>query len=139
VIAVPGREEDPTASPEHATPVPALPATVAAAHLAACAAELAAQPNGRPGVADLGELAAVVDRLIDGQQRIAVALAGLAAHLTDRHRAGALGLVGAEDLGALTEILGAAATASGHAADALAEGGPVLDIVLAAAGPDTRL
>jgi hypothetical protein len=139
---VSGRDDEPTTSPEH--DLPALPATVAAAHLTACAAELAGDiVAGRGGaassVADLAELTAVVDQLVDGQRYVAAALARLATHITDRHRDGALAVVEPSEIAALTEVLAAAATASGHAAGALAQGRPVLDIVLAAAGPDAAI
>lgn len=132
-----GRDDEPTTSPEH--DLPALPATVAAAHLTACAAELAGHGGTAPGVADLAELTNVVDQLVAGQRYVAAALARLATHITDRHRDGALAVVEPSEITALTEVLAAAATASGHAAGALAQGRPVLDIVLAAAGPDARI
>lgn len=120
---------------------PLLPATVAASHLAACAAELAGDtPDGpAPQITDLADLAAVVDQLVAGQQHIAAALARLAAHVDERRRAGALAVVDPSDLAALTEVLAVAGTATGHAADALAQSGPVLDIVLASAGPEGRI
>lgn len=137
-----GRDDEPTASPEHAAPV--LPATVAAAHLTACAAELAGhtaagRAGAAPQVGDLADLTAVVDQLVAGQRYIAAALARLAGHVTDRHHEGALAMVDAPDVVALTEVLAAAATATGHAAGALAQSRPVLDIVLAAAGPDATV
>jgi hypothetical protein len=117
-------------SPEYA-----LPATVAATHLTASAAELAKDA----AVGDLADLTAVIDQLVAGQQHIATALAKLADHIADRHRDGALTAVDAPEITALTEVLAAAADATGHAAGALAQSGPVLDIVLAAAGPDARI
>jgi ABC-type transporter Mla subunit MlaD len=111
---------------------PTLPATVVAAHLKACATELAVG-RGAPNVPDLADLTAVVEDLVAGQQQIALALAHLADQITARRqRTG-------PDMSALAEVLGAAATATGHAADALAESRPVLDIVLASAGPETQL
>ena len=110
--------------------VPTLPATVVAAHLKACATELAVG-RGAPNVSDLADLTAVVEDLVAGQQQIAIALAHLADQLTARQRG--------TDLSALAEVLTAAATATGHAADALAESRPVLDIVRTSAGPDTQL
>jgi hypothetical protein len=144
-----GQDDDSTAAPHPALPDDVrpstpllLPATVAATHLAACAAELAgdtAAGDAGPQVSDLADVAALVDRLVAGQRDIATALARLAGHVTDRHRAGALAVVDPADLTALTEVLAAAGTATGHAADALAQSGPVLDIVLASAGPDSRV
>jgi hypothetical protein len=118
---------------------PTLPATVASAHLSACAAELAG--NSMPGrvgpyVPDLADLATVVEDLVAGQQQIAMALAQLADHLTSRGRRAQ---VESPDLAALAEVLAAAATATGHAASALAESRPVLDIVMTSAGPDAQL
>jgi hypothetical protein len=133
---VSGRDDEPAASREHA--LPALPATVAAAHLSACAAELAGD-TGRSGISDLADLTAVVDQLVAGQRHIAAALARLSGHIGDRHRDGALAAVDSPDIAALTEVLTAAATATGHAAGALAQSRPVLDIVLASAGPDARI
>ncbi|HEY3748208.1 MAG TPA: hypothetical protein VGL80_03335 [Pseudonocardiaceae bacterium] len=137
-----GRDDEPTASPDHA--LPALPATVAAAHLTACAAELAGdtvagRAGADPEIGDLADLTAVVDQLVAGQRYVATALARLAGHITDRHRDGALAAVDSPDIAALTEVLAAAATATGHAAGALAQSRPVLDIVLASAGPDARI
>jgi hypothetical protein len=127
---VAGRDDESTASPEYA-----LPATVAAAHLTASAAELA----GNAAVGDLADLTAVLDQLVTGQRHIAAALARLADHIADRHRDGALATVDTPEITALTEVLAAAATATGHAAGALAQSRPVLDIVLAAAGPDALI
>ncbi|HEX4724382.1 MAG TPA: hypothetical protein VH333_17825 [Pseudonocardiaceae bacterium] len=108
---------------------PTLPATVVAAHLNACATELAVG-RGAPNVSDLADLTSVVHDLVAGQQQIAIALAHLADQLTARRH---------DDMSALAEVLSAAATATGHAADALAESRPVLDIVLSSAGPDAKL
>src|ERR1700759_3625577 len=124
--------------------MPVLPATVAAAHLTACAGELAGdtaagRSGAAPQVGDLADLTAVVDQLVAGQRYIAAALARLGSHVTDRHRDGALPMVESADVAALTEGLAAAPTATGHAAGALAQPRPVLDIVLAAAGPDARI
>lgn len=121
---------------------PTLPATVASAHLSACATELAGNSAaGRVGpyVPDLADLTRVVEDLVTGQQQIAVALAQLADHLTSRGRRGSLAQVQSPDLAALAEVLAAAATATGHAASALAESRPVLDIVMTSAGPDAQL
>lgn len=90
-----------------------LPATVVSAHLRSCAADLAAA-RATP---ELPELALLLADLVAGQQRIAAALARWSQQLTG------------PELAALAEVLGAAATATGHAAAALAESRPVLDIV----------
>ncbi|MPZ84952.1 MAG: hypothetical protein GEV28_33030 [Actinophytocola sp.] len=84
-----------------------LPATVLTAHLESCAAELAADPEPPD------DLAQVVGQLVAGQRHIAATLSRLA----DR-----LDAVPAADRDALAEVLRAAARATGHAADALAEG-----------------
>ena len=84
-----------------------LPATVLTTHLEACAAELAADP-GPPD-----DLAVVLARLVSGQRHLAAALARIAGQLDGAPVA---------DRVALAEVLRAAARASGHAADALAEG-----------------
>jgi hypothetical protein len=94
-----------------------LPATVVSAHLRACAAELAAGPS----VSELDDLTTLLEDLVAGQRQIADALTHLAGQM-GRRRTG-------PDLTALAEVLGAAASATGHAADALAESRPVLDIV----------
>lgn len=130
MIGLSGRDDEPTASPGCV-----LPATVAAAHLTASAAALA----GEAAIGDLADLTAVMDQLVTGQRHIAAALANLAAHIADRRRDGALAAADAPEIAALTEVLTAAATATGHAAGALAQSRPVLDIVLAAAGPDARI
>lgn len=136
------RDDEPTASPEHA--LPALPATVVAGHLTACAAELAgdtaaARRGAGPAVRDLADLTAVVDQLVTSQRHLATTLTRLADHITERHRDGALAVVEPSEIAALAEVLTAAAAASGHAAGALAQSRPVLDIVLAAAGPDATV
>ena len=84
-----------------------LPATVLTTHLESCAAELAADSEPPD------DLVEVLTRLVSGQRHIAAALARIARHLD-----GAL----VADRVALAEVLRAAARASGHAADALAEG-----------------
>lgn len=83
-----------------------LPATVLTTHLESCAAELAADPEPPD------DLARVVGQLVSGQRLIAATLARLAGQLDG---------VPAVDRAALAEVLRAAARASGHAADALAE------------------
>jgi hypothetical protein len=118
---------------------PMLPATVASAHLSACAAELAGNAVAGPYVSDLADLTTVVEDLVAGQQQIGLALARLADHLTARGRRGGLAQVHSPDLASLAEVLAAASIATGHAASALAESRPVLDIVMTSAGPDTQL
>ena len=138
VTTVSARDDEPTQA------LPAWPATVAATHLSAAAAELAGdtaagRAGAAPAVADVAELTAVVDQLVAGQRYVAAALDRLATHVTDRHRDGALDAVDTPDIAALAEVLATAATATGHAAGALAQSRPVLDIVIAAAGPDATL
>lgn len=127
-----GRDDEPTTSPEHA--LPALPPTVAATHLAASAAELTGA-----AVADLAELTDVLAELVAGQRFIAATLNRLADHIADRHACGALAAAAAPDIDALTEVLTAAAAATGHAAGALEQAGPVLDIVVTSTGPDAAI
>jgi hypothetical protein len=83
-----------------------LPATVLTSHLEFCAAELAADTEPPD------DLAQVVSQLVSGQRLIGATLERLA---------GRLDAVPAVDRPALAEVLQAAARASGHAADALAE------------------
>jgi hypothetical protein len=96
---------------------PALPATVVTAHLAACAAALDGSVAGLP----LDELPLAAEQLVAGQRDIATALAALAARL-DR---GPL----TEERAALVEVLRAAASATGHAAQALDAGGQLFESV----------
>lgn len=108
-----------------------LPGSVVAAHLEASAAGLAdgtraARVDACVGTA--GELASIIGNLVDGQRHIATALGQLADYVRARR-------VDA----ALTEVLGAAAEASGYSADALAEGLPLLQVVLDVTGAETRL
>lgn len=93
----------------------ALPATVVTAHLVACAKSLAA--------ADLpfADLPETVDDLVAGQRHISAALSALAGRLTR-------GPV-TENRTALIEVLRAAAAASSHAADALAAGEQLFEII----------
>ncbi|HWM06888.1 MAG TPA: hypothetical protein VNP92_31505 [Actinophytocola sp.] len=83
-----------------------LPATVLTAHLESCAAELAADP------APPDDLAQVVGQLVSGQRHIAATLERLARQQ---------GSTPVADRAALAAVLRAAARATGHAADALAE------------------
>ena len=108
-----------------------LPGSVVASHLRASAAGLAdGTVAGRADacVGTPGELAAIIDGLVAGQRHIAAALDNLAGYVRD-HRLD----------GALTEVLRAAAEASGYSADALAESRPLLQVVLDVTGPETRL
>ncbi|HEX2130667.1 MAG TPA: hypothetical protein VHH15_03840 [Actinophytocola sp.] len=84
-----------------------LPASVLAAHLESCAAELAVSLPSLPPE----DLERVLAQLVSGQRHLAAALSGLAAFQT----------------GPLGEVLAAAARAAGHAADALAEGEHLFD------------
>ena len=84
-----------------------LPATVLTSHLEYCAAGLAADP------APPDDLAQVVAQLVSGQRYIAATLERLAGQLGGAHSA---------DRAALAEVLLAASRATGHAANALAEG-----------------
>jgi hypothetical protein len=84
-----------------------LPATVLTTHLESCAAELAADS------APPDDLAEVLARLVSGQRHIAATLARIAEQLDDAP---------VSDRATLAEVLRAAARASGHAANALAEG-----------------
>ncbi|MBN6033393.1 hypothetical protein [Amycolatopsis sp. 195334CR] len=103
---------------------PVLPGSIVAAHLEACAAELA----GSAEVGTAGELADVLEHLACGQRQLSLALTRLA------------GVVrGSQVDGALTEVLEAAATAAGYSADAIAESEPVLGALLQTADEDTRL
>jgi hypothetical protein len=108
-----------------------LPGSVVAAHLRSSAASLAggtAADRVDACVGTAGELAAIVDSLVAGQQDIAAALVRLADYTRDR------GLDGA-----LNEVLRAAAEASGYSAEALAAGVPLVQGVLDVTGADTRL
>lgn len=144
MIGLAGLDDEPTPASDRAVPgavpgaeFPILPATVAAAHFTASAAELAGPAGARIG--DLADLTAVVDQLVAGQRHIAAALARLSGQLSDRQRRGTLSMVEARDIAALSDVLASASTATGHAAGALAQTRPVLDIVLAAAGPDAQI
>ncbi len=109
--------------------LPVLPGTVAAAHLAACAAGLAADtaPDRISGcVGDLAELAELTEHLVNGQRHLVRTLDQLARHLGQRP--------GSMQLTALVEVLRAAGEATGHAADALAESGPVIDLLAESEG-----
>lgn len=149
MIGLAGRDDEPTPStdrtareplprePRPPEQLPPLPATVAAAHFTASAAELAG-PDGAQ-IGDLADLTAVIDQLVAGQRHVAAALARLSNQIAQQHRRGALTMAEARDIAALADVLAAASTATGHAAGALAQSRPVLDIVLASAGPDARI
>ena len=120
VREVPGRDVIPPNRGE----LPVLPGTVAAAHLAACAAGLAtdtAPDRVSACVGSLAELAELAEHLVTGQRQLARTLDQLAEHLRERPRS--------MQLMALVEVLRAAGQATGHAADALAESGPVINLV----------
>ncbi|SFO84359.1 hypothetical protein SAMN05421810_101148 [Amycolatopsis arida] len=108
-------------------------ATVAATHLEACAAELAVT-----GVGTVADLAEVLRRLTASQRHLAAALTHLAGLVRDGDAEG-LATAPAPDLEALTEVLHAAATASGCAADALAESAPVLRTLVRTDDENTHL
>jgi PAS domain-containing protein len=122
--------------PEEDPPVPelgmsVLPGSVVASHLEASAAGLvdgttAARVDACVGTA--GELAAIIDNLVEGQRHIRTTLGQLADYVRVR-----------KVDGALTEVLRAAAEAVGYSADALAEGLPLMQVVLDVTGEDTRL
>lgn len=127
----PGRDENGT--DVHRIGLPVLPGTVAASHLAAAATGLAeGTASGRAGacVGTVTELAELADQLVTGQRQVSVALGQLARHLHGM-AAGPARARTAErtQLTALAEVLYAAATATGHAAAALAESRPVFDLV----------
>jgi hypothetical protein len=84
-----------------------LPATVLTSHLESCAAELAVDPEPPD------DLEQVIGQLVSGQRHIAATLERLASRLDGAPVA---------DRAALAEVLRAASRATGHAADALAEG-----------------
>lgn len=111
------------------TSVPILPATVAAEHLRACAAELA----GDAGIGGLADVGVIVPALAHAQRDISVALAAIAEHT---RLVGAADGVGSDELAALVDVLRAASAAAGHTADALAETLPLLENP---AEGDTRL
>ena len=108
-----------------------LPGSVVASHFRASAAALAEGAGADrvdACVGTAGELAAIVDNLVDGQRHIATTLGQLAEYVRARQ----------VDM-ALTEVLRAAAEAAGYSADALAEGLPLLQVVLDVTGGETRL
>ena len=112
------------------TSTPILPATVAAAHLESCAAELA-------GVtfAGLDDVTAIVPVLARAQRQLAVALGNLARHTDGGRPGGARDVGGSAELAALTEVLRAASDAAGATANALGESLPLLENL---ADGDTR-
>lgn len=110
-----------------------LPTTVAASHLRACAAELDDAQEVR-----LGDLATVIADLVTGQRLLSSALTRLADRVADG-RAGVLAAAPSPEIGALTQVLQAAAGAFGYSADALAESEPFARIAAEFAGPSTHL
>jgi hypothetical protein len=108
-----------------------LPGSVVASHLEASGVSLvhATRPDRvDASVGTAGELSAIVTQLVAGQRHVAAALAQLSGYVRDRRLDGDL-----------AEVLLSAAEASGHSADALAEAGPLLQLVLDVTGADTRL
>ena len=108
-----------------------LPGSVLASHIEASAAGLAdGTARRRVGacVETAGELAAVVEHLIAGQQHISAALGQLGDYVCRR---------GLDP--ALVEVLRAAAQAAGFSADALEESRPLVQGVLDVTGADTHL
>ncbi|WP_211765545.1 hypothetical protein [Kutzneria sp. CA-103260] len=112
------------------TSAPILPATVAAAHLKSCAAELAgAEFNG------MDDVQAIVPVLARAQRQLAVALGNLARH-ADGGPAGGAGVIDlSAAVTALAEVLCAASDAADATADALDESLPLLESL---ADGDTR-
>lgn len=110
-----------------------LPTTVAASHLRACAAEL----DGAKEV-ELGDLATVIADLVTGQRLLSSALTRLAERVEDG-QPGVLAAAPSPEVGALAQVLQAAAAAFGYSADALAESESFARITAEFAGPNTRL
>lgn len=108
-----------------------LPGSVVAAHLQASAAALAdgtAPERVGACVGTAGELATIIEHVVAGQRYLSAALAQLGDY------------VGARRVDpALVEVLGAAAEAAGHSADALAESRSLVQVVLDVTGADTHL
>ncbi|WP_344426485.1 hypothetical protein [Amycolatopsis minnesotensis] len=117
---------------------PALPLTIAAAHFAACAEELASGARDA-GVGNAADLAEIVERLLSGQRDISRALVRLSALVRAGHDTGKLAAVPSAELIALAEVLRAAGSAAGYSAEALAECGPALDVLVHSTDEDTRL
>jgi len=112
------------------TSAPILPATVAAAHLEACAAELAGA-----SVAGLDDVAAIVPVLARAQRQLAVALGKIALYTDGGASSGGRGVDLSAEVTPLTEVLSAAADAADATADALEESLPLLEDL---DGGDTR-
>ena len=112
------------------TSTPILPATVAAAHLESCAAELAGM-----AFAGLDDVTAIVPVLARAQRQLAVALGNLARHTDGGRPGGARDVGDSAELAALTEVLRAASDAAGATANALGESLPLLENL---ADGDTR-
>jgi hypothetical protein len=113
------------------TSAPILPATVAATHLEACAAELA----GEAAIGGLDDVLAIVPVLARAQRRLAVALGNLATHTDGGRPTGARDVGDSAALAALGEVLRAASDAADATADALGEALPLLESL---ADGDTR-
>ena len=112
------------------TSAPILPATVAAAHLEACAAELAGARLAGPD-----DVAAIVPVLARAQRQLAAALGNLARHTDGGPPCGAKVVGLSAEVSALTEVLHAASDAADATADALGEALPLLENLT---GDDTR-
>lgn len=120
-----------TAMPELEPSV--LPVTVAASHLRACAAELETARE-----VALADLPAVLGDLVEGQRLLAAAIGRLAERVEDG-RDGVLAAAPSVEVGALSQVLQAAAGAFGYSADALAESEPFARTAAENAGSNTRL
>ncbi|GAA3433835.1 hypothetical protein ACFFS4_22810 [Kutzneria kofuensis] len=112
------------------TSAPILPATVAAAHLESCAAELAGAR-----LAGLDDVSAIVPVLTRAQRQLAVALGNLARHTDGGRPRGARDAGDSAESAALAEVLRAASDAAHATANALGESLPLLENL---ADGDTR-
>lgn len=110
-----------------------LPVTVLAAHLQACAEELASS-----GEVELGDLVVALEHLMVGQRRLAETFTGLAERARAAHD-GTLAAAPSPEVTALEEILRATSTAFGASAAALAEGAPMARAIAESTGSNKRL
>src|SRR5882757_3778537 len=111
------------------TSVPILPATVAAAHLESCAAELAGARLG-----GMDDVAALVPVLARAQRQLAVALGRIAVHADGGPSSGGRAVDLSAEVTPLAEVLCAAADAADATAESIAESLPLLENL---AGGDT--